>query len=201
MEARGGAHSLFAAAMTLVRPLAHLEPIARSESCFQDLYEAHFSFVWRTLRRLGVQAANLSDATQDVFMVVGRRLGDLHSPELGRSWIYGIVVRVAHEHRRSQRRSFHEEAELDEVLDLKARSAHEHAEQAEDVELLDRLLGRLDPEKREVLVLVELEQLSVPEVAQLTGLNLNTVYTRLRAARIAFNEAVQRHRAQSRSRP
>lgn len=186
--------------MTPVRPLAHLEPIARAESSFQDLYEAHFSFVWRTLRRLGVQPANLSDAAQDVFMVVGRRLGDLHSPALGRSWVYGIVVRVAHEYRRSQRRSYHEEAELEDVLDSKARNAHEHAEHAEDVALLDRLLGRLDPDKREVLVLVELEELSVPEVAELTGLNLNTIYTRLRAARIAFNEAVQRHRARSRSR-
>lgn len=187
--------------MSLVRPLADVTPVAGCDASFQELYEAHFSFVWRTLRRLGVQPANLSDATQDVFLVVGRRLGDLHSPELGRSWIYGIVVRVAHAHRRSQRRSLHEDAEFDEMLDPKSRSAHEHAEHAEEVELLDRLLSGLDPDKREVLVLVELEQLSVPEVAQLTGLNLNTVYTRLRAARVAFNEAVVRHRARSRSRP
>ncbi len=187
--------------MSLVRPLADVTPIAGCDPSFQELYQAHFSFVWRTLRRLGVQPDNLSDATQDVFLVVGRRLGDLQSPELGRSWIYGIVVRVAHEHRRSQRRSLHEEAEFDEMLDPKSRNAHDHAEQAEEVELLDRLLSGLDNDKREVLVLVELEQLSVPEVAQLTGLNLNTVYTRLRAARIAFNEAVARHRARTRSRP
>jgi RNA polymerase sigma-70 factor, ECF subfamily len=191
--------------MSLVRSVACPEPSAGEPSAlegqsFEHLYEAHFAFVWRTLRRLGVRQENAADAAQDVFLVVGRRLGDLHSAAVGRSWVYGIVVRVAHEYRRMQMKSVQHNAEPDELLDMDARSAHDHAEHAEEVELLDRLLNTLDSDKREVLVLVELEQLSVPEVAKLTGLNINTVYTRLRAARGAFNEAVSRHRARTRSR-
>jgi len=190
--------------MSPVRSVA-LEPSAgpdppTHELSFEELYEANFSFVWRTLRRLGVRHENAGDAAQDVFLVVGRRLADLHSPAALRSWLYGIVVRVAHEYRRMQARSLQQDVEPDHLLDTKARSAHEDVEHAEDVELLDRLLNSLDTEKREVLVLVELEQLSVPEVAKLTGSNLNTIYTRLRAARAAFNEAVARHHARNRSR-
>ena len=192
--------------MSLVRSVPRFEPSADEAALgepasFDALYAQNFAFVWRTLRRLGVRSENVADAAQDAFVVVSRRLGDLHSAEVSRSWIYGIVVRVAHEYRRAQLRNERAAAEPDELLDAHARSAQEHAEHAEQVELLDRLLSGLGPDKREIFVLVELEQLSAPEVAQLTGLNLNTVYTRLRAARAAFNDAVARHRARTRSRP
>jgi RNA polymerase sigma-70 factor (ECF subfamily) len=59
----------------------------------------------------------------------------------------------------------------------------------------------LDADKREVLVLVELEELSAPEVSELLGVKLNTVYSRLRAARAAFDAALSRHRARLRSKP
>jgi RNA polymerase sigma-70 factor (ECF subfamily) len=195
--------------MSFVRSVASPEPNAASAPeapamgvpSFEELYETHFSFVWRMLRRLGVRNENAADATQDVFLVVGRRLSDLHSVEAVRSWIYGIVVRVAHEYRRAQVKAVQQGGEPDQLLDPGARSAHEAVEHAEEVEVLDRLLSGLDADKREVLVLVELEQLSAPEVAKLTGVNLNTVYTRLRAARAAFNDAVERHRARTRRRP
>jgi RNA polymerase sigma-70 factor (ECF subfamily) len=164
---------------------------------FDELYDAQFAFVWRTLRRLGVRPENVADAAQDVFVVVERRRGDLRSAELARSFVYGIVVRVAHEHRRQQQKARIEEAA--ELPDCRARSALDQALQAEEVQLLDRLLGELDIEKREVLILVELEELTVPEVAELIGQNPNTVYSRLRAARTAFDAALMRHRARTRN--
>ena len=50
-------------------------------------------------------------------------------------------------------------------------------------------------ELREVFVLAELEQLPGPEIAQLLGLNSNTMHSRLRAARAEFNVLVRRERA------
>ena len=56
-------------------------------------------------------------------------------------------------------------------------------------------LEELDPDKREVFELAELEGLPIPELAELVGINLNTAYSRLRAARQLFQRAVDRIRA------
>lgn len=61
--------------------------------------------------------------------------------------------------------------------------------------ILHQLLDQLEDEKREVFVLAELEQLSAPEMAASLGVNVNTLYARVRAARAAFEQAVSRHRA------
>ena len=66
--------------------------------------------------------------------------------------------------------------------------------------LLDRLLDSLSEPQREILVLVDVEAISVPEAAGLLGINLNTAYTRLRAARLRFQAAVNRLRATERKR-
>ena len=74
-------------------------------------------------------------------------------------------------------------------------------ERREAARQLDDLLAELSDERREVLVLVELEQLSVPEVAELLGQNVNTLYTRLRSARQDFERALGRRRARERRPP
>jgi RNA polymerase sigma-70 factor (ECF subfamily) len=142
---------------------------------FQELYGEHFSFVWRTLWRLGVTSASLADATQDVFVVIHRRLADLQSTEVARSWVYGIVVRVAHDYRRaSRRRGADAAAEPDQLADGGSIDAHARLELGEAVATLAALLETLRDDRREVLVLAELEQLTVPEIAQLLGANVNT---------------------------
>jgi RNA polymerase sigma-70 factor (ECF subfamily) len=168
---------------------------------FEQVYETNFAFAWRMLRRMGVHAANVSDATQDVFVIVSRRLSELTSAAHARSFVYGTVVRVAHEYRRVQKRAAPLGDVAPEPLEADFRNAQRGLELARDVELLDRLLSTLDPEKREVFVLVELDQLTVPEIAELTGHNANTIYSRLRAARIAFDSALSLHRARTKSQP
>lgn len=168
---------------------------------FEALYEEYFAFVWRTLWRLGVWQGSVADAAQDVFLVVHRRLAELHGSEVARSWVYGIVVRVARDYRRVQfRKGWPVALDPDEMGDPKASNAVQHLEQHEAVRLLNRLLDTLDDEKRETLVLVELEQMTVPEIAQLIGINPNTIYTRLRAARQDFARALARHRLHERER-
>ena len=164
---------------------------------FRALYDAYFAFVWRTLWRLGVWPASVADAAQDVFIVVHRRLADLRSSDVARSWLYGIVVRVARDYRRAQqRRGLNERhSEGEDVSDPQATAGDRQVEQREALALLDQLLDTLAEDKREVLVLVELEQMSVPEISQLLGVNPNTVYTRLRAARADFAGALARKRA------
>lgn len=169
---------------------------------FDELYDQYFSFVWRMLRRLGVPPSSVPDAAQNVFMVVYRRHADLRGQELARSWLYGIVVRVAAAERRSARKNQSVAGtELEQLADARARNADAEVELGQRLEMLDRLLDTLSDEQREVLVLVELEQLTVPEISELLGVNQNTIYTRLRAARRNFALALSREQAKRRSLP
>ena len=68
-----------------------------------DIYREHFDFVWRSLRRMGVAPGSMDDAAQDVFLVVHRKLASFQRRSSVKTWLFGIVMRVAHDHRRSER--------------------------------------------------------------------------------------------------
>jgi RNA polymerase sigma-70 factor, ECF subfamily len=164
------------------------------------VYREHFDFVWRIARRLGVATSALDDVVQDVFLVVHRRLDGFEGRSTVKTWLYGITRRVVSEHRRRHRRR--PETPLDErgpePIEASAQRPDERAERAEAVALLHRLLDGLPDDQREVFVLAELEQLSAPEIVELTGAKLNTVYSRLRLARRAFERALRRERSPER---
>jgi RNA polymerase sigma-70 factor, ECF subfamily len=168
---------------------------------FEALYEEHFSFVWRSIRRLGVDPSAVEDAVQDVFFVAHRRLVDFEGRSSIKTWLFGIALRVAGDHRRAARRKRshgivpEDEADTSIVPDTRGPSPFESATRTEAVERLHAILGDLDEDKRAVFILAELEQMSAPEIAEAVGANLNTVYTRLRAARREFNEAIGRANA------
>ena len=71
----------------------------------RQLYDSHFSFVWRNLRRLGVPDAILEDAAQDVFLVVHRRWDSFDARWSSvETWLFGILMRVARNHQHSLHR-------------------------------------------------------------------------------------------------
>jgi len=157
---------------------------------FEEVYEAYFDFAWTNLRRMGVRAALLDDAVQDLFMVVHRRLREFAGRSSIKTWLAAIAWRVASDYRRHETRKGGTEP-LPDTLAANVPDPHGAAVHAEALRRLDALLRHLDDEKRAVFVLAELEQMSVPEIAEALGINLNTVYSRLRAARRAFDEALQ----------
>ncbi|HRI62720.1 MAG TPA: sigma-70 family RNA polymerase sigma factor [Polyangium sp.] len=168
---------------------------------FEVIYDEHFDLVFRNIRRLGVPEALVDDAVQEVFLVVYRRMGQFEGRSSLKTWIFSIVTRVASDHRRTLRRkSPHARnpemaIEADEVADERVEGPHERLERMEGVQLLHRLLDQIEDEKRIVLVFAELEGMTVPEIADTLGENVNTVYARLRAARREFEQAVARERA------
>lgn len=169
---------------------------------FAELYAAHFSFVWSMAGRLGVDAAELDDIVQDIFVTVHERLYTLKRPEALRSWIYGIVRRVVCTYRRAKRMALQmpETVSLEpEMVVLELTTPQQLAEQSEQVRLLWSMLEKLDPPKREIFVLTELEEMTAPEIAAAIDAPLNTVYSRLRAARHALEELLQRHHARTQS--
>lgn len=141
--------------------------------------------------------ASADDVVQEVFIVIHSRLHTLEQPEALRSWIYGIVRRTVSGHHRAQRArdasgvGFALEPDVASMQPTPA----DLAEQSDQVKLLWSLLGELDPPKREVFVLAEIEEFTAPEIAKILEIPLNTAYSRLRAARQAFEEAVARRKA------
>lgn len=170
---------------------------ARLSVTLEEIYDAHFDFVWRNVRRLGVPPAYVDDAVQDVFIVVHRKLAEFEGRSSLRTWLFGIVLRVAHDHRRTARRKGldgrREDSET--VSEPTESGPLERAARSEAAQILHRFLDDLDDDKRVVFMLSELEQMTAPEVAETLGVPLNTVYSRLRAARLAFDETVSRLRA------
>jgi RNA polymerase sigma-70 factor (ECF subfamily) len=148
---------------------------------FEALYHEHIDFVWRTLRRFGVPAAALDDATQDVFVVVHRRFGAWEQRASVRAWLFGVCKRVAAKHRRGLERHARKVAALPEPA--APRELDERVADRDRLERIARAIDGLAPERREVYTLAELEGLSAPEIADALGCKLNTVYSRLRRAR------------------
>lgn len=169
---------------------------AAAAASFANLYEEHLGFVWRTVRRLGIPPADVDDVVQDVFVIVHRKLPTFEGRAQVRTWILAILRRIVRDRRRSLAArlstSVRQIGELPEGPGLDPERALEHAQA---IRTLYGLLDTLDDDKRETFVLVELEAMSVPEVAEAIGVNINTVYARLRAARQHLTGALRRHRA------
>jgi RNA polymerase sigma-70 factor (ECF subfamily) len=174
---------------------------------FAQIYAEYADFVWRNARRLGVPASNAEDVVQEVFIVVQRRVVDFDGRASMRSWIFGILVHVVRRYRRTFRRkdarcvSLDHDTSPERASEAFGSSPHEQAESAERVRLLELLLGQLDEDKRTLLVLSELEEWTLREIAEYLGSNTNTVYSRLRRAKKAFEDLHRRWLADRGQRP
>jgi RNA polymerase sigma-70 factor (ECF subfamily) len=158
-------------------------PVDRS---FETLYTNHFDFIFRCLRRLGVSAAHAEDAAQDVFVVLHRRLLDLRPDASERGFLFAIASRVARDYRRKQARQ-HTVALPDETpAHTRGDSPFDDAANAQAARTLERFLASLDADQRVVFMLIELEDMTAPEIGEALAIKLNTVYSRLRLARDRF---------------
>lgn len=167
------------------------------------VYEAHSRYVWRCLRSLGVHDGQLDDALQDVFVVVQRKLGEFDGGAELRTWLYAIALRIARKYRERLRRepaSLEAARESQPELVLTGGGERELLSN-ERLALAHAVLATLSDEQREVFVLARVEQMSAPEIASVVGIPLNTVYSRLRAARLAFEAEVARRRGTTRNTP
>ncbi len=151
---------------------------------FERVFEEHGAFAWRLLARLGVQQRDVPDVCQEVFIVVHRRLADF-DPERSsvRTWVYGICARAASDYRR--RHPNRRESELD-PGDFTAPGQPDSELEAERAwARLARILSAMDPLKRQVFVLYELEAMPMSQIAAILECPEQTAYSRLHAARRA----------------
>jgi RNA polymerase sigma-70 factor (ECF subfamily) len=166
---------------------------AEREDCTtpEQAFEQHFSMVWRSLRRLGVAPSALDDAAQDVFLVLHRRWLDFQHQSSLKTWIYGILLRVASDHKRRARRERARWSPEPSEIESPAEPPDRILQQREASRLLHVALSQLDDKERQMLVLVDLEEGSVVEAAEALGINLNTAYSRLRRGRQSFEKALR----------
>ena len=156
---------------------------------FAQIFEQHTPFLWRALHNLGVPSLEVQDLCQEIMITVHRRLPTFDGVSL-RGWLYGICVRVASDYRRSARvrREIVSESPPDAASST---DLVESIDRGREVRLLLDALARLDEPKRVAFVLFEIEELTLAEVSEAVGAPLQTVYSRIKAAREQMQRAFQ----------
>lgn len=179
----------------------------RAADPLREIHDAYFVRLRSLLRFLGVDPSEIADLSQEVFVIINRRLPEFRGDAQLWTWIRAIAVRRAATHLRARRRwsrvfarwtggSKSSDSENDVFPEPADSSAgpFERAELAEFTRFADRLLQSLPPEQRQVFVLAEREEMSATEIAEMLGIPENTVYSRLKRARDKVSNAVSRYR-------
>lgn len=166
---------------------------------FGRLFRAECSYVFHSLRRLGVHERDLEDVAHEVFLAIHKKLDDYDPSRPLRPWIFAFAYRFASDYRRLARHR------REQIRD----EGHEPVDHAPDVgdridaersrQLVLEALEALDLDKRAVFVMHEIDGTPIPAVATALGIPLNTAYSRLRLARELFTAQVKRLRLRSQS--
>lgn len=161
------------------------------DAWFREVFERYARYVWRVLFALGVPEKDVEDASQQVFLVVHRKLARVDTTAPVRTFLYAICLRVASDFRRLA--SSKRERLVGDVPEQSVGASQESdALHREALERLQRTLKGIDSQKRDVFVLYEIEGLEMQEIAGIVGCPLQTAYSRLHAARKAIYAAYER---------
>jgi RNA polymerase sigma-70 factor (ECF subfamily) len=150
------------------------------------MFDAHHNLVWRTLRRYGLDAEAAADVGQQAFLVAIERIADIW-PGSERAFLIGTAIRLARSSRRSAAR-LDPQGQLDERVSQRGLAES----QAMTLQLLDRVLSKMDRSLVEVFVLFDVEGFSATEIARALDLPAGTVASRVRRAREEFRAATAR---------
>lgn len=147
---------------------------------FRRIFLENHRYVWASLRRLGVHERDLEDVTHDVFLQVHAKLATYDPARPVRPWLFAFALRVASDYRKLAR---HRTRLGDHDVATDAPSADEMIELCDRAELLRVALERLSLELRAVLILHDIDEIPMKEIAASLEIPLNTGYSRLRLAR------------------
>lgn len=181
-------------------PPAHDAGVRLGALDFDEIYEGMVGYVWNVVCRMGVRPSDAEDVVQEVFVTVYRRLGEFEGRARLKTWVFSIAVHFVQHYFRTHVRKPGDRAtakgtEIHVLADQRDNGPANHVERMERYDALDRVLAELDQPKRLVFVLAELEEMTLSDIGEVVGANANTVATRLRAARQAFEKALARFQA------
>jgi RNA polymerase sigma-70 factor (ECF subfamily) len=166
--------------------------------CFERLIQRHQARVFSTVRRYARLESEVEDMVQEVFIKSYRKLGSFRGEAPFEHWLMRLTVRVCYDflgaHQRRRETAFADLAENEQVWLEKfvadPRGADESAGEAR--EIVNRVLTQLSPASRLVITLLEIEDRSVHEIAQLTGWSVPLVKVRAFRARREMRKLVEK---------
>ena len=176
----------------------------RDERAFRELIHAHRDRVFNITYRMLGNRAEAEDVAQEVFISVFKTIDSFREESKFSTWLYRVTVnhcknRIKYLSRRHER----DKDELDETSSAAngathgtpARSAQPDRalEGAQMEQLLQDAIANLEDDQRIVVVLRDVEDLSIEEICEITGLPDGTVKSRLHRARLVLRKRLQRH--------
>jgi RNA polymerase sigma-70 factor (ECF subfamily) len=179
------------AAVTDLAVTKEFTPVSQGPVDFQTVFKSEASFVWHTLRRLGVPSRDLEDITHDVFLAVFRRLPDYDPARPIRPWLFGISYRTMLRYKDLARHQREVSTEAPDHIDERP-GADEQMAQAQTQQKLTAALATLQLDQRAVFIMHDIEEYSMPDIADTLSVPLNTAYSRLRLARTQLRSVLMR---------
>ena len=163
---------------------------AGDERAFEALVLKYQDRIYRLIQRLVSSADVVDDLAQEVFIRAYRSLGDFKGESSFYTWLYKIALNLCRNHYRTKGRRPAAEALDDNAVGASFESGEVSPEEAVfRREFWDALRGALDalpPEQREAVVLCDLEGMSYEEMAEMTGVPIGTVRSRIFRGRRAL---------------
>lgn len=173
----------------------------RDERAFEEMVGLYQNKVFNLVYRMIGNQEEAEDLAQEVFVTVFKSVDSFRGEAKFSTWLY----RIAANHCKNRmkylgRRSYKQTGELDEAAEREAQNAQPSSlhprvdgpdavlEGLELERAVQRAMQALDPEHREVIVLRDIEDLSYEEIAEITGVELGTVKSRLHRARLQLKE-------------
>ena len=176
----------------------------RDESAFKELLEHHRDRVFNITYRMLGNRSEAEDVAQEVFITVFKTIDQFREESKFATWLYRVTVnhcknRIKYLARRHDR----DRDELDETSQqangavngapVRAAQPDRALASAQMEKLLQEAIAALDEDQREVVILRDVEDLSIEEICAITGLPDGTVKSRLHRARLVLRKKMQRH--------
>ena len=168
------------------------------EPAYEELLTRFQQPVYALALRLLDDQGEACDVVQEVFLKVFRNVGNFRGQSTLKTWIYRITVNEAHNARRWFFRHRRAEVELDnnpddgrnwkEAIPDRSRSPFDVAFDRERQGMIEAALERINPIFREAVVLRDISDLAYEEIAEILGISLGTVKSRILRGREALRE-------------
>ena len=176
----------------------------RDERAFRELVDEHRDRVFNITYRMLGNRAEAEDVAQEVFIAVFKTIDQFREESKFSTWLYRVTVnhcknRIKYLARRHDR----DKDELDETsqqtngavtgVPVRAAQPDKALASAQMEKLLQEAIAALEPEQRQVVILRDVEELSIEEICEITELPDGTVKSRLHRARLVLRKKMQRH--------
>ncbi len=168
-------------------PLSSRAALPAGDDACLAAYQREIDYLLRVFERLGVDRDEVEDLAQDVFLVLRRTWCDYDPKRALRPYLFGIAFRVASSHRR---RWWREVPYAFVETEDRGPSPDREFEANQARALVLAALQRIPLARRAVLVMHDLDQVPMQEVAATLSIPLFTAYSRLRKARLELATAI-----------